>query len=228
LTYTAANEELPPEQLTLSTPRGRSVKVILNDSTEVWLNGESRLFYPSRFAGSTRTVRLEGEAYFKVVHNASQPFIVEHDGITTRALGTAFNIRSYSWAKRHVTLVAGSVEITDSASNLHDVLLPGEDLAYMAGLDDSEKKTVDTAEYTAWTEGLFCFDNAELIEIMREIGRWYNMTVVFADAEANRLHFSFWAERTKPVAETVSLLNQIGSVKAVLDSKNRKITIKKR
>lgn len=228
ISYTAVATEVPPEQLVLSTPRGKSVKVILNDSTEVWLNGESRLTYPSRFTGDTRTVRLEGEAYFKVEHNASRPFIVEHGGVTTRALGTAFNIRSYNDVKRHITLVNGSVMVTDTTSKKKEVLKPGQDLAYTSTLSDKTVKAVDTEEYTSWTEGLFCFDNAGITEIMQELGRWYNVTVIFADKDAARYHFSFWADRNAPLSETVSLLSQIGTVRVQTDARNRRVIVRKR
>ena len=51
-------------------------KVILADGTEVWLNAESRIEFPSNFQGNERRVSLQGEAYFKVARNEQSPFIV--------------------------------------------------------------------------------------------------------------------------------------------------------
>lgn len=51
---------------TLSTPRGKNFKLVLEDGTEVWLNAESKLHYPNRFTGKERKVTLEGEAFFQL------------------------------------------------------------------------------------------------------------------------------------------------------------------
>ena len=53
----------------LSIPRGETFKVVLSDGTEVLLNSDSRLSYPTVFKGKERVVSLEGEAYFNVTKN---------------------------------------------------------------------------------------------------------------------------------------------------------------
>ena len=58
--------------------------MILCDGTEVWLNANTRLIYPTAFVEKERTVYLEGEAYFKVTPNKQQPFIVKTPSIQTR------------------------------------------------------------------------------------------------------------------------------------------------
>ena len=61
----------------LSIPRGETFKVVLSEGTEVFLNSDSRLAYPTVFKGKERVVSLEGEAYFKVAKDAAHPFIVK-------------------------------------------------------------------------------------------------------------------------------------------------------
>ena len=78
----------------LSTPRGMDFKVILSDGSEVWLNAESSLEFPSAFTSKERRVNLKGEAYFKVARNEQNPFIVTTDKMQVRVLGTEFNFRS--------------------------------------------------------------------------------------------------------------------------------------
>lgn len=50
----------------LSIPRGETFKVVLSEGTEVFLNSDSRLAYPTIFKGKERVVSLGGEAYFNV------------------------------------------------------------------------------------------------------------------------------------------------------------------
>lgn len=210
---------------TLCTPRGKNFKVILEDGTEVWLNAESKLHYPNRFTGKERIVELEGEGFFQVAKDASRPFIVKSGTAQTRVLGTQFNFRSYPHESRHVTLVSGSVRVSDTQKENELQLIPGED----APLDENDQllipRKVDISEFTAWKDDLFCFREAELVDIMKAIGRWYNLAIVFTDESAMHYHFNFWAHRTDQPEQVLQLLNQVGKVKATLEGS--RITISK-
>ena len=227
LDYTRDTVKTAAKRLTLATPRGKSIKVVLSDSTAVWLNADSRLSYPSFFAEGTRTVELEGEAYFKVAQDKARPFIVKHHETMTQALGTEFNIRSYPGGRKHVTLVEGSVMVSDTLSSRQQLLVPGQDMEYDS-LSNVVIKEVNLREFTAWTEDLFYFEQTKLLDIMQILGRWYNVTVVFRDEEAESYHFTFWAERTGTLEEAVEQLNQIGAVKVSIDAAKKQVVIKKR
>ena len=115
----------------LSTPRGMDFKVILPDGSEVWLNAESTIEFPSAFTEKERRVVLHGEAFFKVAHDERAPFYVETDRLKVRVLGTEFNFRNYRDEEAHVSLVKGSVEVmqpgTDEAAAR---LQPGQDACW--------------------------------------------------------------------------------------------------
>lgn len=210
---------------TLSTPRGKNFKIILEDGTEVWLNAESKLRYPARFTGKERIVELEGEAFFHVTKNPSCPFIVKSGSTETRVLGTEFNFRVYPNEDRHVTLVSGSIVVSDRRKENELKLIPGQDAALDAYDQLLIARNVDLNEFTAWKDDLFCFRETELLNIMKAIGRWYNITIVFADNESMHYHFNFWAERNEGPEQVIKLLNDVGKVKATLE--NNKITISK-
>ena len=83
------------KQLCLDIPRGGEFKIVLEDSTEVWLNSETQLIYPEKFAENERRVIVKGEAFFKVAHESNRPFRVETDGQLVTVHGTQFNVKSY-------------------------------------------------------------------------------------------------------------------------------------
>ena len=116
-----------PERHSLTVPRGQTFKLILSDGTEVYLNADSRLVYPSRFTGKERSVFLDGEAYFRVAKDAGHPFIVRTQTLQTRVLGTEFNVRTYTADDCHVTLVKGGVRVSDAARRHVAELRPGQD-----------------------------------------------------------------------------------------------------
>lgn len=196
-------------QQDLSTPRGMDFKVILSDGTEVWLNAESKIKFPAAFTGGGRRVELQGEAYFKVAHNAQRPFIVSTERMNIRVLGTEFNLRNYSQEAPRVSLIKGSVAVLDPESNTEECRLQPGQGAWRDSEGTFHVGQVDTYADTQWVDGFFYFDNVPLVNILRELGRWYNLGVVFHNpAAANqRLHFS--ASREDGIKESLSILNNM-------------------
>lgn len=201
-TGTSSNDDV--ERMTITIPRGKLYTLTLSDGTQVWLNADSRLQFPSRFIGNERVVRLYGEAYFKVAHNASCPFIVEAGGLRTKVLGTEFNMRAYGHEAPKVALVHGSVQV-DNAKGRSVVLSPGQAVTDVEGSMSVEK--VDTEYYTQWKEGMFYFEQASLVDIMREIGRWYNVGIEIADKELATYTLHFVASHDDTVEQIVDDLN---------------------
>lgn len=194
---------------TLTTPSGATAEVVLADGTTVWLNADSRLVYPDRFTGNTREVTLEGEAYFKVSHDARHPFIVKAGQLSTRVLGTEFNVRSYKESDAHVTLVEGSVQVNTPYATR--CIVPGEDAHFIGKsfLVDH----VDTETYTAWRSGEFYFDNETFLTIAQEIGKWYNVNVVFNNPDRMDTRLFFAAPKNVGIHEIAELLNSLGKGK---------------
>ncbi|MGM9701762.1 MAG: FecR family protein [Prevotella sp.] len=221
MTMTASADETP-DKLVLTIPRGQTYKLVLADGSEVWMNNDCRLVYPNRFADNERRVKIEGEAYFKIAPDREHPFIVEANGIEARVLGTEFNVRSYGRDDVHVTLIKGSVEVTSDAEHTAR-LVPGQD----AMLNDDGSlgvAEVDIESYIYWRDGYFYFDNISLENIMQDIGRWYNLNIVFENASARSYHLHFLADKRGGVERVVKLLNSMGKVK--VSQKGNTLTIK--
>ena len=108
---TNTTEESIVTYQTLYVPAGQRAELILPDSTRVWLNAHSKLIYPVSFGKGNRQVELNGEAYFDVVHNEKQPFIVKTRQMDIQVLGTEFNVTSYS-SDFEVSLLRGCIELS--------------------------------------------------------------------------------------------------------------------
>lgn len=198
---------------TLKIPRGMNKQLTLTDGTQVWLNAESTLEYPETFEGKpNREVYLKGEAYFEVTKNASQPFRVKTDALETLVLGTSFNVRAYSKEDTQVTLVEGSVKVSDKHQN-ELRLQPGEHTDQKLNKTKVEKAD----DYHSWAEGVFYFDNTELVEIMRELGRWYNINIVFTNKEIMHERLHFQANRKGTLEDALELLNTMQKVNARIE-----------
>lgn len=192
----------------ISTPRGMGVKIILPDSSEVWLNADSYIEFPERFRKGVRMVAVSGEVFFKITPDASSPFIVKSPQIDVRVLGTEFNFNNYTPDNTQVALVSGKVEILSPEGSGLATLSPGE--AAVCDADGSvDVENVDTYALTQWVEGFFYFDEVPLIEVLRELGRWYNMGVVFHNREVMNKKVHFSAMRTEPVELAIESLNRL-------------------
>lgn len=193
---------------TLRTPAARQYKLILPDGSKVWLNAGSSVRYPTTFKGKSREVETTGEVYFEVVHNASKPFRVKTGSIVIEDIGTAFNINAYSdepFVK--TTLVEGSIRLLAGSNN--KVLRPGMQGAIKAGSSEIAVNNVEVEEIVAWKEGLFNFNNLDMETVMRQIGRWYNMEIVYEDKRPEG-HFSGIIDRNTNLAFILKSLELSG------------------
>lgn len=109
---------------TYSTSSGKS-KITLPDGTKVWLRAHSMLSYQTDFKIDNRKVSVSGGAFFDVVHDKANPFIVQTSGIEVQVYGTKFNVESYSdSANISVSLLEGSVSLKTLKEN--KLIVPGE------------------------------------------------------------------------------------------------------
>lgn len=201
---------------TLTTPRGGQYHLVLSDGTGVWLNASSSIRFPVLFTGSERDVEITGEVYFEVAENKSAPFKVKAGGAEIEVLGTHFNVNAYGdEAKVNVALLEGRVKVQSLAGSLQGgypsaVIAPGEEARL--NKDGSLKliRDADVDAAIAWKEGWFQFKNADIKTIMRQIERWYDITVIYQGDIS--IHFSGQLPRNENISgifEKLALTNEV-------------------
>lgn len=139
------------------------------------------------------------------------PFKVKTAKQVVEVLGTHFNINAYSEEPTvKTTLLEGSVKVTPATSLAFMMLKPGE----QSVLENNklEVKEADTEEAIAWKNGLFLFNSQTLGEIMRQVARWYDLQIVFDDAELKSQRFGGSISRFKNVSQLLQVLESTGSV----------------
>lgn len=184
------DQQVPVIYNTIETPKGGKFQIVLPDGSKVWLNAASSLRFPTVFNGSKRQVELKGEAYFEVSHDKSKIFEVNTRNQVVQVLGTHFNINAYlDEPTVNTTLLEGSVRVSDLRTNMSQLLKPGEQSQLSEQIDVINLK--DTNEAVAWKEGYFQFDEADIKTVMRQIERWYDVSVVY---EGNLPNYRFGGE----------------------------------
>lgn len=193
------------QSMTLHTPRGGQYRLTLPDGTKVWLNAASSISYPTHFGSNQREVEISGEVYFEVAHDARRPFIVHSDKQEIEVLGTRFNVRVYPDEEEvYSTLAEGRVRVLDIARGSSALLSPGQQ-SVVSGRRPVVVKNVDISGILAWTMGRFSFDNKSFDEVMQELGRWYDLDIVYT-GEVPKETFFGGAFRNNELAIVLDLL----------------------
>lgn len=212
LTYQGAksNVENIVDQHTLQTPTGGQYKVQLSDGTIAWLNAASSITYPTLFTGNAREISITGEVYLEVSKNKNKPFLV-HVGKeqTIEVLGTRFAINAYSDEPViKTTLVEGSVKVTGEHTNSFVKLKPGQQ-SQLSHENIHVVNDIDLEEATAFVNGHFYFNNADVPTVMRQLAKWYDLKVSYKGA-IKTSGFRGKIQRSFSLDEALKILRRYG------------------
>lgn len=225
-----ANKELGYAEV--HVPKGQMSQLTLSDGTEIWLNSGTTLRYPTQFGEKTRTVRVIGEAFFKVAKMPEKPFIVNSTDFKIEVLGTSFNLSAYQEdCFSSVTLVEGKVSILDNVGKTIAKLQPGQMATKAKSTNVINISNVKTLSYSSWTEGKIYFDDERLDLIAFKLERWFNVEISFDDPQLKARKFTGTILKNKPVDQIMKALEMLAPIKfhyEINTTGKDKITIYKR
>ena len=191
----------------VSVPPGQRLQLKLADSSTVWLNAGSTLRYPVSFTGHTRELFLSGEGYFDVTHRHNQPFLVHTGSVTTKVLGTAFNIQAND-QQLTVAVVNGKVAVTEGNTPL-GVIVANQLLEYHPQNKQVALRDTIAGNMVAWTKGELILDNVTMEEAAATIGKWYNVAIAFTDPALKKSRFSFSFLHGENIGEVMKMISNL-------------------
>ncbi len=211
------------------TPSGVKGKIILPDSTVVWLNSSSSISYPSKFIGKTKNINFDGEGYFEVKKDPDHPMKITLDnGMSLYVKGTSFNLSSYENDNSvSILLLSGKVSLMNRDSKEFFDIEPNQKIS----IDKkSNKISVVTPEdvmpTVGWKKGWLIFEETEMPEIIKKMKRWYGVDIIVKDSSimTKTLTAKFREESLSQVLEMmhrISLINySLKDSTAILNSYN--------
>ncbi len=172
------SSELAIETIQKHNFAGQKSKIYLPDGSEVWLNAESEISFPEKFSNENREVVLEGEAFFEVIKNPNQPFIVKAGKVSTTVLGTSFNVKAFKDEPTiYVALKSGKVKVEMDKQRGKEAMFlePGEAIKYSKSDAIAKKESFDQELLFAWKDGVIVFKDAGFDEIISTLSRWYGV-----------------------------------------------------
>jgi len=190
-----------------ATAVGEQRTLTLADGSHVILNTDTSLSY--RMGRSARAIRLaRGEAFFEVRKDPKAPFVVAVDEGEVRAVGTAFNVRSWG-GQTDVSVKEGVVAVRTHDGQAGRLLAGDHAVITAAGLRIVQRGD-NTAIVDAWTQGRLVYRNQPLSVVVKDLDRYFAGRLV-ADG---------------PLVDTrVSAVISLGDERAVLAALSQQLPI---
>lgn len=212
-----------PKALTYLSMSGKS-KVILPDSSEVWLNNGTTLTYYSAFEKS-REVKLSGEAFFSVTKDPDKPFIVHTSDVCTKVYGTKFNINAYPENKDvKIALIEGSVSVFKNNCKEEKYMIPGQVASYCKSSHELTFLKDDVNFESFWANSSITFEAKPLEYIVRYLEKWYHVDILLDPTLSSSQAYTFTIKE-EPLEVILRIMASINPISYSFD-KNNVVTIK--
>jgi transmembrane sensor len=196
----------------------------LTDGTMIWLRPKSHIEFPSEFLKDKRELKLAGEAFFDVAKDSARPFIITTGNVTTKVLGTSFNIKAYDEASSiEVAVLTGKVAVdiveTETKTSASSVLLtPNQRVTYVKERNTLEKEEAKTLpELSIWQATDVVFDNVPVKDVIKILDKKFDVRIQASNK--NLLNCLIRADFTNQnLPDILELLSK--SVEATYELKN--------
>lgn len=167
--------------LCVQTAADEMCTLSLPDGSRVVLNGNSTLSYsPDGFTASSRTLQLDGEAYFDVQTNPKAPFVITTPTVSVQVLGTAFNLCSRTDAASDMLfLERGKVSFRVSDTGADYIVTPKQKITHCRTTGEVSLRHSDMPDCAPWRKGLMAFDATPLRDVMAELADRYGVHISY-------------------------------------------------
>lgn len=163
----------------------------LSDGSFADLNAQTQLRTDFRYG--RRIVRLStGEAFFTIVKDLENPFLVETPAGIIRVTGTRFNVRLLEGEQIEVTLLDGAVEVQPIPAISRALASEAAALSLAPGQqfrsDDSRIHTLTASHMenvTAWREGRLILDEMTVADAVARMARYHGKKMAVAPEVAS-------------------------------------------
>lgn len=155
----------------------------LSDGTRVWINENTRIEYPEKFADNERKITLKGEAFFEVARDTTRPFIISSGNITTTVLGTSFDVKAYGNIAE-VNVRTGKVKVESSQNAVF--LERGSAAVFVPKKNIVQKRKALVID-PEWKNSLIDVDGLSLEAVIEKLKTNHDFTLKYANEDLKKL-----------------------------------------
>ncbi|MXV51585.1 DUF4974 domain-containing protein [Pedobacter sp. HMF7647] len=172
----------PGSTLTYTTASKEIRHIILPDGSTVDLNQNASISFNKNTYTSSRGLTLNyGEAFFDVIHDPSNHFVIDAGNIKINDLGTSFNLLRNK-QQVQVAVASGLVSIENSTAKTSEMVTPGNKavVSYQTGQISTASNT--DKNFKSWIDKKLIFDKTPLKEVAQKLSETYHETVTLRSA----------------------------------------------
>ncbi len=233
LSYLLTNmqKEIPvkemPEPLVVKTiNRGQKSMLHLIDGSVVYINSDTKISYPKKFAADKREIYLDGEAFFEVSHDSERPFIVHTGTLDIKVLGTSFNVNTFE-NRITVTLASGKVHIQNTNPSINysslGVLKPNQQFVFDKADNSIKVNEVNVRPYIAWTKKQLIFYEEPISSVVKKLEKWYDVEFQFETIEIKNCIFTGTFDN-EPLQLVLESLHNVADINYKIEGKKIKLS----
>ena len=160
----------------LSFPSSEIVQELsLPDGSSIMLDAGSSLSF--EFGKSKRIATLDGEGFFEVESDPSNPFIVMTDFGSVEVVGTKFNVREKASEETVlITVMEGRVICRNKDQTDFKTLNKGESALITPTTIESIERS--STNITSWYSGVLLFKDHPLDEVIQDMGDYFGVELI--------------------------------------------------
>ena len=179
------------------------LKIDLPDGSIVWLQPKTQLSY-NQSDRVFRQVNLKGEAFFDVKRDEDRPFLIYAGKMTTKVLGTSFNVKAYPEIEKfEVSVVTGKVSVTNEAEK-EVFVTPKQQVILEIKSDVLTINELPKNKTFYWELASLTFDNASMQDVVNNIEQNFNVKIKLKSTLKNcRLTGNFDQEHLSTILEII-------------------------
>jgi len=205
----------------IGTNAGEKANIELGDGTKVMLNAASKLVVPETFSSEKREVKLIGQAFFDVKSDRNRPFYIRTDNAVVEVLGTSFDVRAYEDEKDlQVAVREGTVEISKSDEPDNRIII-NEGYKGTVSITDgllSVEMFQDHEFYFGWMEGRLIFKNTPIVDVFKQLERWYDVSVEYDASDEKLVNQKFTADlKTRSIREVFKVIQMSMNIEFTME-----------
>jgi transmembrane sensor len=204
--YLIYNQVHTEKMIVLSSSVSTTLRNTLPDGSSITLSPKSSVTYFSSFNTRNRSLKLAGEAYFHVQHNADLPFIVNTGAVFVKDIGTSFTVKAIS-SDSTVTVNVEEGEVSFySSQNSGVTLIKNETGIYNLVSQTFRKKNSGAPDTGPETDQILSFENSNLELVIDTLNKVYNEHILLSCEKLKSLELTaeFKEKTAAPIIETIA------------------------
>jgi|GEM_PF-5784160 len=198
---------------TVKTGNDEIIKVLLPDSSEMFVNGATEVHFDTLAFRESRTIYLiKGEIFCQVNNGASKgvPFIVETpSGLKVEDISTSFSVKSNS-----DILTEETVQVQEGLVHLHvdkDVIQVREnELVRFDHITRAiSKGRADQMSASGWIKGEYAFYDATMAELAKTLENLYKINIRFKESATSKLRISIFFIKSQEIGQILENIEDV-------------------